>query len=81
MAAGSIASSAMAKPTMTAQQTTGGIAFDNSGWSVNLGLGGSATMANTTDRSASALGVSKALNNPTLLILLAVGLYLVLGKK
>ncbi|MGB9107552.1 MAG: hypothetical protein WCC39_02585 [Telluria sp.] len=82
MAAGSVASAALQKPNMTAQQTIGPLAFDNSGWNVNLGLGsGPTTMATTTDRSASALGVSKLLSNPTMLILAAVGLYLILGKK
>ena len=76
MAAGSIASTAMQKPNMTAQQTIGAQTFDSSGWNVNLGLGGPATMATTTDRST-----SKVLSNPTMLILLAVGLYLVLGRK
>ena len=82
MAAGGIASSALSKPPMNAQQTIGAVGFDNSGWNVNLGLGSApTTMATTTDRSTSALGVSKLLSNPTMLILLAVGLYLAMGRK
>jgi hypothetical protein len=82
MAAGSVATAALAKPTMTAQQTAGGSSFDNSGWNINLGLGsGGATMAATNDRSTSALGASGILKNPAMLLMLAVGLYLVLGRK
>jgi hypothetical protein len=82
MAAGSMASAALQKPAMNAQQTIGPVAFDNSGWNVNLGLGsGPTTMATTTDRSTSALGASKVLNNPTMLLLLAVGLYFVMSRK
>jgi hypothetical protein len=81
MATASVATAALAKPTMTAQQSTGSTSFDNSGWNVNLGFGGGATMATTTDRSMSALGASAVLNNPRMLLLLAVGVYFLMGRK
>lgn len=73
MAAGGVASAALQKPNMTAAQTTGSVAFDNSGWAVNVGPG--ATQSTSTDRSTTALGVSGLLRNPVVLLAIIAGLY------
>jgi hypothetical protein len=74
MAAGSVASAAVSKPPMNAQQTTGGISFDNSGWAVNVGPG--ATQNASSSPSSGAVGAAASmLNNPMVLIAIVVGLY------
>lgn len=72
MAAGSVASAALQKPSMNAQQSIGGATFDNSGWNVNLaGAGANAQQTATNDRASSVLGLSQLLKNPIALVLLA----------
>jgi hypothetical protein len=73
MAAGSVASAALTPPPMNAQQTTGAVTFDNSGWAVNVGAG--ASQSTSTDRSMSALGASRMLRNPVVLLAILAGLY------
>jgi len=73
MAAGSVASEAVKSPPMNAQQTTGPVTYDNSGWAVNVGRG--ASQSTSTDRSMSALGASQMLRNPLVLLAILAGLY------
>jgi hypothetical protein len=73
MAAGSVATAALTPPPMNAQQTTGAVGFDNSGWNVNFGAG--ATQSTSSDRSSTALGVSGLLRNPVLVLAILAGLY------
>lgn len=72
MAAGSVATAALQKPSMNAQQSIGGVTFDSSGWAVNIaGAGASAQQTATNDRASSALGLSQLLKNPIALVVLA----------
>lgn len=79
MAAGSVASAAMAKPPMSAQQAIAPVSFDNSGWNVNFGAG--ATQSATSDRSAPALGAPQLLRNPLVLLAILAGLYYLSTRK
>lgn len=73
MAAGSVATAALTPPPMNAQQTTGAVQFDNSGWAVNVGAG--ASQSTSTDRSMSALGTSQMMRSPVVLLAIFIGLY------
>lgn len=75
MGAASVASSALAKPSLTNGSSTSS-AFDNSGWSVNVaGAGATAVQTATTDKSGSLLGLSQLTKNPLVLVLLAFVVY------
>lgn len=81
MAAGNVASAALQKPAMNAQQTAGGGMFDNSGWNVNIGGGRQSATNERTQAAPVAAGLAQLLGNPVILAGLAVALYLIVKNK
>lgn len=79
MAAGSIASSAMSKPPMNAQQSIGGVMFDNSGWAVNVGPGASQNASSAP--STVSPGVSATLRSPMVIVAILAALFFLVERK
>lgn len=79
MGATSVASAALEDKTNQTLNNSFSTVFDNSGWNVNVGAG--ASQSTQTDRSSSALGLSRLMSNPMMLIGLCVVLYLYTQKK
>lgn len=79
MAGASVATAALDDKTNQTLNNSYSASFDNSGWNVNVGAG--ASQSTQTDRSSSALGLGKLLNDPIVLVVLCVAAYYVLKKR
>ena len=78
MAGAGIAKAALDDQTNQTLSNSFGAGFDNSGWSVNTGSG---TQSTTADRSSGLLsGLGPMLQNPMVLVALAVVAFLYLKK-
>ena len=81
MALGSVAGKALDDQTNQTLNNSFGAGFDNSGWNVNTKSDG-ATQSTTSDRSSGLLdGLAPMLQNPMVLLALAVGAYLYLKRR
>lgn len=79
MAGASVAGKALDDQTNQTLNNSFSAGFDNSGWNVNVGAG--ATQSATTDRSSGLLAsLGPMLQNPLVLMALAVGAYLYLKR-
>jgi hypothetical protein len=78
MAVGGVATAAINDKTNMTNQASLSQVFDNSGWAVNIGTG----TQNASSEKAPPIAAAAAnmLQNPMVLVVLAVGLYLVLKK-
>lgn len=81
MAAGSVATAALNDKTNMTNGVSSTFGFDNSGFAVNIAGKGATATQNADASKSNGLDLAALLKNPVVLVGLAVGLYLLLGRK